>query len=405
MKKIVFALLLTFAAVSIAAADTIYLRGGTTIRGNVLGYINGRFAIQLTAPATLPVRTDNRTSTSAQPAFSQTTRTVRQGEVIFLRPREIDRIEIDGRSLDEARYQTQTVDVTLGSNWIDSGVDVRRGERVSVDATGTIYAGRSRITPAGLTTTDPYAPLPRAAEGALIGVVGNEYDSPIIELGASREFVAERDGRLYLTANRSSYTDARGTFNVRIRKEIDLAAMARTSDDNRNDSYDPFAYPGEGGNNPAPVRSRQTGGGGGAGRDDRRGDRRNNRMLERIVAVQANESRGADSGIDLRAGDQVIITATGNITAGRRVGVVSPNGATPGATSLFGTRPVPTAGVGALIGYILLSTGQATQPFLVGDSMTLTVPSDGRLFLLVNDDNYSDNTGSFSVRIQYPDNR
>jgi hypothetical protein len=403
MKKIVFALLLTFAAVSVAAADTIYLRGGSTIRGNVLGYINGRFAIQLTAPATLPVRTDNRTSTTTQPTYSQTTRTVRQGEVIFLRPREIDRIEIDGRSLDEARYQTQTVDVTLGSNWIDSGVDVRRGERLSVDATGTIYAGRSRITPAGLTTTDPYAPLPRAAEGALIGVVGNEYDSPIIELGASREFVAERDGRLYLTANRSSYTDARGAFNVRIRKEIDLAAMARTSDDNRNDSYDPFAYPGEGGSNPAPVRARQAGGGIGPGPG--RGDRRGNRMLERTIAVQATESRGADTGIDLRAGDQVIITATGNITAGRRVGVVSPNGATPSATSIFGTRPVPTAGVGALIGYILLSSGQSTQPFLVGDQMTLTVPSDGRLFLLVNDDNYNDNTGSFSVRIQYPDNR
>ncbi len=404
MKKIVFALLLTFAAVSIAAADTIYLRGGTTIRGNVLGYINGRFAIQLTAPATLPVRTDNRTSTSTQPTYSQTTRTVRQGEVIFLRPRDIDRIEIEGRSLDEARYQTQTVDVTLGSNWIDSGVDVRRGERVRVDATGTIYAGRSRITPAGLSTTDPYAPLPRVAEGALIGVIGNEYDSPIIELGAGREFVADRDGRLYLTANRSSYTDARGAFNVRIRKQIDLTAMARTSDDNNsNDTYDPFSYPDEGDNDPAPVRSRQ--GGGGQGQGQGQGDRRNSRMLERIIAVQGNESRGADTGIDLRAGDQVIITASGNITAGRRVGVVSPNGATPGATSLFATRPVPTAGVGALIGYILLSTGQATQPFLVGNQMTLTVPSDGRLFLLVNDDNYSDNSGSFSVRIQYPDNR
>jgi hypothetical protein len=401
MKKIVFALLLTFAAVSIAAADTIYLRGGTTIRGNVLGYINGRFAIQLTAPATLPVRTDNRTSTSTQPAYSQTTRTVREGEVIFLRPRQIDRIELDGRSLDDARYQTQTVDVTLGSNWIDSGVDVRRGERVRVDATGTIYAGRSRITPAGLSTTDPYAPLPRVAEGALIGVIGNDYDSPIIELGAGREFVADRAGRLYLTANRSSYSDARGAFNVRIRKEIDLSAMARTSDEDRNDSYDPFAYPGEGGDNPAPVRSRQGGGGIGPGRDDRR----TNRMLERIIAVQGTESRGDDTGIDLRAGDQLIITASGNITAGRRVGVVPPNGATPGAASIFGTRPVPTAGVGALIGYLLLQTGQASQPFMVGAQMTLTVPSDGRLYLLVNDDNYNDNSGSFSVRIQYPDNR
>ncbi len=401
MKKIVFALLITLAAVSIAAADTIYLRGGTTLRGNVLGYINGRFAIQLTAPATLPVRTDNRNSNSTQPTYSQTTRTVRQGEVIFLRPRDIDHIEIDGRSLDDARYQTQTVDVTLGANWIDSGVDVRRGERVRVDATGTIYAGRSRITPAGLSSTDQYAPLPRVAEGALIGVIGNEFDSPIIELGAGREFTADRDGRLYLTANRSSYTDARGAFNVRIRKEVDLSAMARTSDDtNRptDDAYDPFELPGEGAGT-APVRSRQP------GYDPNRDGRRTGRMLERIIAVQGTESRGADTGIDLRTGDQVMITASGNITAGRRVGVVSPNGATPGAASIFGTRPVPTAGVGALIGYILLSNGQTTQPFLVGNQLTTTAPSDGRLFLLVNDDNYSDNSGSFSVRIQYPDNR
>ena len=402
MKKIVFALLITLAAVSMAAADTIYLRSGTALRGNVLGYINGRFAIQLTAPATLPVQTGNRNSNTTQPTYSQTTRTVRAGEVIFLRPRDIDRVEIDGRSLDDARYQTQTVDVSLGPNWIDSGVDVRRGERVRVDATGTIYAGRSRITPAGLSSTDPYAPLPRVAEGALIGVIGNEYDSPIIELGATREFTADRAGRLYLTANRSSYTDARGAYRVRIRREVDLAGMARTSDDNRNDTYDPFSLPAEGDNNPAPTRSRESGGGGPV-RDDRRGGR--NRMLERVIDVQGTESRGADTGIDLRSGDQAIITASGNITAGRRVGVVSPNGATPNATSIFGTRPVPTAGVGALIGYILLSNGQTTQPFLVGNQMTLTAPGDGRLFLLVNDDNYGDNSGSFSVRIQYPDNR
>src|SRR6185436_20798371 len=162
-----------------------------------------------------------------------TTRTVAAGEVIFLRPRDIDRVEIDGRSLDDARYQTRTVEVSLGQNWIDSGVDLRRGQRVRVDATGTIYAGRNRITPAGLSTTDPNSPLPRAAEGELIGVIGNDYDSPIIEIGASREFVADRNGRLYLTINRGNYTDARGAFSARIRKEVDLTAMTR-ADENRN---------------------------------------------------------------------------------------------------------------------------------------------------------------------------
>ncbi len=398
MKKLIFALLITVAAFSMVAADTITLRGGTTLRGNVLGYINGRFAVQLTAPATLPVRpTDTRNQTG-------TTRTVSAGEVIFLRPRDIERIEIEGRSLDEARYQTRTLEVSLGPNWIDTGVDLRRSERIRIDATGTIYAGRSRITPAGLTTTDPSAPLPRAAEGELIGVIGNDFDSPIIEIGAGREFTADRDGRLYMTLNRGSYTDARGAFNVRIRKEVDLAAMTR-ADDSRNpndNSYDPFGLPGDTSSGPAATRSRNRGDSGPRGRD-----RRSSGPIERTINVPSTESRGIDTGIELRTGDQVTITASGNITAGQRVGVVSPDGSRAGASSIFGVnrRPLPNAGVGALIGYILQPNGQMTQAFLIGSQMTFTAPVDGRLYLLVNDDNYGDNSGTFSARIVYPDNR
>lgn len=410
MKKLVLVLFIILGSISIAAADTIYLRGGTTLRGNVLGFINGRFAVQLTANGTLPASPANNRNQSTYPSNTTgTTRTVTAGEVIFLRPRDIERIEIDGRSLDDARYQTRTIDVSLGSNWIDSGVELKRGERIRVDATGTIYAGRTRITPAGLSTTDPNAPLPRAAEGELIGVVGNDYNAPIIEIGSSREFVADRDGRLYLTANRSSYNDARGVFKAQIRKEVDLTALTR-ADDNRNqsdDSYDPFGT-GDSGSEPAQIRSRQGGNSNSGNSNPGDGRNRNNRTLERTIDVPGNQPRGVDTGIDLRTGDQVIITASGNVTAGRRAGVVSPEGGRPsGAGAVFGatTYPVPTAGVGALIGYITLSNGQASQPFYIGSQSTFTVPADGRLYLLVNDDNYSDNSGSFSVRIVYPDYR
>jgi hypothetical protein len=406
MKKLVLVLLIILGSISIAAADTIYLRGGTTLRGTVLGFINGRFAVQLTANGTVPVSPSNNRNSSNNSTGA--TRNVSAGEVIFLRPRDIDHIEIDGRSLDDARYQTRTVDVSLGSNWIDSGVDVKRGERVRVDASGTIYAGRMRITPAGLSSTDPNSPLPRAAEGELIGVIGNDYDSPIIEIGASREFVADRDGRLYLTINRGSYTDARGAFSARIRKEVDLTAMARTADDNnRNDSYDPFENSTDSGT--APIRSRQTGGNNTNNNNNNNNgpNRRTNRTLERTVDVPGNQPRGVDTGIDLRAGDQVTISATGNVTAGRRAGVVSPDGGRQSTGAVFGatTYPVPTAGVGALIGYILSSNGQTSQPFLIGSQSTFTVPVDGRLYLLVNDDNYSDNSGSFNARIMYSDSR
>ena len=392
MKKIILALFILLAAVSVAAADTIYLRSGTAVRGTVLGYLGGRFAIRLTASATLPVSSRNQTGSAA------TTRVVNAGEVIFLRPREIDRIEIEGRSIDEARYQTRRVNVLLGSNWVDSGVDLRRGEKVRVDATGTIYAGRTRITPAGLSTNDPNAPLPQAPEGVLIGVVGNDNDSPIIQIGARNEFTADRDGRLYLTINRGSYTDARGSYEANVQKEVDLSAMARTADD-RNETFDPFGIPSETGS--GQIRTRQPGGVFNPNRDR---DRRN-RTLERIIEVQGSAQRGVDTGIDLRAGDQVTISATGNVTAGRRAGIVSPDGGSPGIGGLLGTRPVPSAGVGALVGIILQSNGQSSPAFLIGSQQTFTVPADGRLYLLVNDDNYSDNSGSFSARIVYPDIR
>jgi hypothetical protein len=406
MKKLILALLLILMAASIAFADTIYLRDGRTVRGTVLGFVSGRFAVRLTD--NLTSNTSAAGQNTANGTMNNRTTTGAAGDVVFLRPNEIERIEIEGRSLDEARFVTHAVEVGLGPNWVDSGVDLRRGDRVEIKANGTIYAGRMRITPDGLRSTDPNAPLPRAAEGVLIGTVGNDPGAPITELGTSREFVADRDGRLYLTANRSNYTDARGSYQVQIRTERELPGRnarnnAGRADDNRNsDDYDPFGTGNDssGRAQPAPVRPRS------GGIQDQQSNSNQNRLTrEKTIDVAANLSRGVDTGIDLRAGDQVQMTATGNVTAGRRAGVVSPDGGRASTAAAFGagTYPVPTAGVGALIGYIRLTNGQLSQPFLVGSQQTLTMPVDGRLFLLINDDNYGDNSGSFSVRVVYPE--
>ena len=131
-------------------------------------------------------------------------------------------------------------------------------------------------------------------------------------------------------------------------------------------------------------------------------------LLERTITVQGNESRGIDTGVEVRAGDQITMSASGSIVAGQRVGTVGPDGARSGASAIFGVsrRPVPTAGVGALIGYLMQpGGGTTTQPFLVGSQLVFTAQTDGRLYLLVNDDNYNDNSGGFTVRILYPDNR
>jgi hypothetical protein len=271
-----------------------------------------------------------------------------------------------------------------------------------VKANGTIVAGRSRITPGGLRSTDPTAPLPRSAEGVLIGAIGNEPDSSIIEIGIGRDFVADRDGRLYLTANRGTYSDARGAYTVQVRTERDLTPRRRdnagarnnNNDDAENDDiFDTRRT------SPAPVRSRTP-----------VGDNRDNRDMgdagrvgaPREVSVNVpGTSRDTDSGIELRSGEQVTITATGTVIAGRRIGEVGPQGGrATGFGSIIGTRPVPTAGPGALIGYIRAANGQVSQPFLIGTQLTFSAQTDGRLILAINDDDYSDNGGNFAVRIR-----
>src|ERR1051325_5043177 len=138
MKKILLAALMVISLASFALADTLYLRDGRTIRGTLLGFANGRFVFR-----------------------------------------------------EEARYQTKNVQVTLDANWVDSGVFVRRGERVQVTATGVITVGRLRITPDGVRASGLTAPLPNANVGELIGAIVNDSSAPVIELGSSREFTAD----------------------------------------------------------------------------------------------------------------------------------------------------------------------------------------------------------------------
>lgn len=356
MKKIILALVFVMALASLAFADTIVLRDGRTIRGTLLGFVNGRFV----------VRVENRYTTNDNIQRSRTN----EGDIQYFRPDEIERIEIDGRALDDGRSETSTVQVPLESNWIDSGINLRRNERVQITATGVIMVGRTRITPEGLRSTDPHAPLPNAAEGELIGAIGDDSRAPVIELGASREFTADRDGRLYLTANRSSYADARGSFTVQIKHDRDTVGVDRR---------------------PGRIRSR------GRGSND---DFGRNRTQEITITVPGN-SRGIDTGIDVQAGAPINFTATGLIIAGARVGQVGPDGQGGAGGLGINARPVPSAGVGALIGYIRQPNGQVSAAYLIGSQLSSTVPVDGRLILAINDDNYNDNSGSFTVRIRY----
>jgi hypothetical protein len=119
---------------------------------------------------------------------------------------------------------------------------------------------------------------------------------------------------------------------------------------------------------------------------------------EKIIDVLAN-SQGVDTGVDLRQEDNVTITATGNIFS-RGTGSISPDGNNRYGASA-GSYPVPDAAFGALVGYIRMNNGRSSRPFMIGSQRTFSAPADGRLILMMNDDDYRDNSGSFRVRIVY----
>ena len=73
-----------------------------------------------------------------------------------------------------------------------------------------------------------------------------------------------------------------------------------------------------------------------------------------------------DTGIDLRRGDAIVLTATGTLTVtdGRDKGTIEAAGKARGFRDMIKSYQVNTAGLGALIGRI--GSSDATEPFAVG---------------------------------------
>jgi hypothetical protein len=120
------------------------------------------------------------------------------------------------------------------------------------------------------------------------------------------------------------------------------------------------------------------------------------------VTVNASQL-WVDTNIDLPAGAQVHITASGEIT-------YPPSGKTPerkfgpaglarGFLDLIHQYPAADAGHGALIGR--LGPANAAQPFSIGDSKDFTAPVPGRLFVGINQGtaDAADAQGSFQVTL------
>ena len=106
------------------------------------------------------------------------------------------------------------------NGWTDSGLMVRKGQRLRISATGRVSLGEGRFsTPTGLPRVVDTEKLMRNENtGTLIAVIGDDNDE-FIAVGANREFHAPRDGRLFLGVNEGKLDDNTGSYDALIEVE------------------------------------------------------------------------------------------------------------------------------------------------------------------------------------------
>jgi len=245
MKKTFQLLLSILLLVSISTpllADTIRLKDGSVIRGQVIGFKDQQFTILIggttrgrRGQTTVYIEDVESIEFDSSPGNTNMSDdgSVAANNPPAMRPsnpvREPDNSASD-RSISTTPVSSSTptfftikVGVRADSannGWTNSGLVVRKGQRLRISASGRVSLGKGRFsTPGGLAgVQDPEKLMRNEATGALIAVIGDDNDDFIV-IGPRREFVAQRDGVLFLGVNEGDLTDNTGSYDIVIEAE------------------------------------------------------------------------------------------------------------------------------------------------------------------------------------------
>jgi len=241
MKKtfqLLLSTLLLFSLSTPLLADTVRLKDGSVIRGQVIGFKDQQFTILIGGSArgrrgqttvyAEDVESIEFDSNSGN--ASATDDGSARNNAPLNRPSNppINSIP-DSRSNDPSPTTSTPTFFTIkvgvradnaNNGWTNSGLVVRKGQRLRISASGRVSLGRGRFsTPGGVTAiTDNDKLMRNEATGALIAVIGDDNDDFIL-IGPRREFVAQRDGVLFLGVNEGDLADNTGSYDIVIEAE------------------------------------------------------------------------------------------------------------------------------------------------------------------------------------------
>ncbi|HEY9282527.1 MAG TPA: hypothetical protein VIP46_03640 [Pyrinomonadaceae bacterium] len=253
----VFAAALALAAPAAAVADTIRLRDGSVVRGQIIAYKDQQFTVLIgsgqrnrRSRMTIymediesiefdnPFGADGGNSTTSprgdeaaydvddnarqqQPQQSQPQRTTQ--------PPQSQPTSRPAPSQPQPQRASGPVFIPISvrvdpksteSGWVSSGFTVRRGQRVRVSASGRVtLSNGAATTPTGLPrVADTDKLLQNEPTGALIAVIGDDNNDFIL-VSSGREFTAQRDGIIFFGINTGRLTATAGVFDVSIEAE------------------------------------------------------------------------------------------------------------------------------------------------------------------------------------------
>lgn len=103
------------------------------------------------------------------------------------------------------------------NGWTNSGWVVRQGQKIKITGGGRISLGSGGFTtPGGIASlSDTNKLMKNKPTGGLIAVIGDD-NNDFIYVGDSLEFVASRDGALFLGVNEGNLDDNTGAFDVKV---------------------------------------------------------------------------------------------------------------------------------------------------------------------------------------------
>jgi hypothetical protein len=240
-----------------AFADTIRLKDGNVIRGQVIGFRDQQFTVLVGSGAqgrrsrTLvyvedveSIEFDSATTAAAAGLANDDTQASNNPEPTNQPPRSnpppVDTSRVPPRTTPQPASGSSPTfftikvgvnakqcsvpaargEVCAPNGWTNTGLVVRQGQRLRITSTGRVSLGAGRFsTPAGIAGSADGDKLMRTeATGALIAVIGDDNDDFLL-IGTRRDFVSQRDGVLFLGLNEGNLGDNTGTYDVVIEAE------------------------------------------------------------------------------------------------------------------------------------------------------------------------------------------